>query len=51
MVNPSFFPKEGKNRKSTGVIQNSGSGSAVHSQAQHMPPVLFIAGGNTHPVT
>lgn len=44
MVNPSFFPKEGKNRKSTGVIQNHGSGTAFLNRERYTPPILFIVG-------
>jgi hypothetical protein len=44
MVNPSFFPKKRENRKSTGVIQNRGSGTAFHNREHCTPPILFIVG-------
>lgn len=53
MVNPSFFPKVGKNRKSTRVIQNRGSGTAFHNREHYTPPILFTVGWKhtSHPGT
>lgn len=51
MVNPSFFPKEGENRKSTGVIQNRGSSTAFLSGNATCLPFCLLWAGNTHPVT
>lgn len=51
MVNPSFFPKEGENRKSTGVIQNRGSSAAFLAGNATCLPFCLLWAGNTHPVT